>query len=430
VFSSHYDKVIVSAFEHQTSQSFVILEPSLTHDSDKESSTVCVIKDGLSADTVDDLRKNYPHVCFHGKDFQGRADVVIDMSDTPPVLEYLTRKMIPIVKKQSTYIKDMVNGVVMSENDLLDFLKSLFENTDVLLNVLCKGVETFSLLTSDDFCRDMWQQHLKNPCPFRTLNTRFSTLVYTDFAQKYFIKNLDQIVGLESRPDGVNCVVLVDNRANMMSVLSVIFSLINLNVSWSCIVYTSEKGLALYNKWLSNIAIIKHAKPLDVKRFHIDVYNRFLMDEQLWASLDYDKCLVIQDDGVVIRKGIEQFMEYDYVGAPWAESVHNDYIKHNVNSDMVGNGGLSLRSVSCMREITQTYQKEKLALFFKNINNVPEDVYFAKHLKKIGALMPPASVASSFSSEEILNPKSIGFHKVWGYHHPEVVKQYFQRVLE
>lgn len=55
-----------------------------------------------------------------------------------------------------------------------------------------------------------------------------------------------------------------------------------------------------------------------------------------------------------VRGNIDQFLQYDYVGAPW--HWDNERWQHH-RQDMpqgVGNGGLSLRSVAAMRELAKT----------------------------------------------------------------------------
>ena len=93
---------------------------------------------------------------------------------------------------------------------------------------------------------------------------------------------------------------------------------------------------------------------------------------------------------------------------------------------MVGNGGLSIRNVSKMIEITEKYQVEKNILFFKNICKIPEDVYFTRYLVKEKAKLPNLEIAAKFSSEQIVYLKSIGTHKCWQYHGSSVVKQFFK----
>ena len=132
----------------------------------------------------------------------------------------------------------------------------------------------------------------------------------------------------------------------------------------------------------------------------------------------------------MIRKGIEQFFDFDYIGAPWINAPGNEYLKEHVNTKMVGNGGFSMRSPRLMYDITQEYQKEKKTLFFHNINNIPEDVFFSKYCVVKNAALPTTEVASLFSSEEIINTSSIGFHKVWCYHQLNQVKNFFDKIID
>jgi hypothetical protein len=187
-----------------------------------------------------------------------------------------------------------------------------------------------------------------------------------------------------------------------------------------------------YKKYLDHVAEIVHLEELDdITTFHIDIYNNILKNSKFWRSLRAKKCIVVQNDGFIVREGAEEFLKYDYVGAPWADASGNEYLRDHVNSDMVGNGGLSLRSVSKMIEITDKYVDEKRILFFHNINYIPEDVYFCKYLKKLeNACMPDKVTANKFSSEETCNSKSVGIHRLWSYHSTDVLTLYFKTVLE
>ena len=59
----------------------------------------------------------------------------------------------------------------------------------------------------------------------------------------------------------------------------------------------------------------------------------WFMLKQINQYIDTDFCLSIHDDGFVINPHLwqDRFLEYDYIGAPWAEGF-------------VGNGGFTLRS--------------------------------------------------------------------------------------
>ncbi len=77
-------------------------------------------------------------------------------------------------------------------------------------------------------------------------------------------------------------------------------------------------------------------------------YSKFMLQD-LYKFVDTKFCLVIQSDGFVINPNLwtNQFLEYDYIGAPWPNeiSVYNASInKIDLAKNRVGNGGFSLRS--------------------------------------------------------------------------------------
>jgi hypothetical protein len=159
------------------------------------------------------------------------------------------------------------------------------------------------------------------------------------------------------------------------------------------------------------------------------------MSEEFWLKCKkWSKVLIIQDDGVIIRKGVETFLEWDYVGAPWIDTTGNEYLKNKVNSNMIGNGGLSLRSVKAMLDVVKSHQNEKNQLFYYNINRIPEDVYFVKAL--CGPVyqdiykLPPLQIGMQFATEQVMNLNSIGFHKLWAYNTQDRVKEFFDKVSD
>lgn len=86
------------------------------------------------------------------------------------------------------------------------------------------------------------------------------------------------------------------------------------------------------NKWLSSLK----------------EYNAMCCNQEFWNLFtDYEYVLIYQTDCWVFEDRLDYFMGlgYDWYGAPWPH--HND---------TVGNGGLSLRKVSKMIEITSKYE--------------------------------------------------------------------------
>jgi hypothetical protein len=71
-------------------------------------------------------------------------------------------------------------------------------------------------------------------------------------------------------------------------------------------------------------------------------YNALLTSKEFWQKFEkFDRVLIFQHDSKLLRTGIEEFLEWDYVGAPWKFQEHG------------GNGGLSIRNPRTMIEIIE-----------------------------------------------------------------------------
>jgi len=133
----------------------------------------------------------------------------------------------------------------------------------------------------------------------------------------------------------------------------------------------------------------------------INSYKQYLIDYNfLFASadfydnfLDYDRILVCHQDSGLLREGIEEFLEWDYIGAPWKFQQHG------------GNGGLSLRNPRVMKSIC------KIFTYTRSQGN--EDVFFSNIMKQhnIGKLAPREE-CSKFSCETIFQLGTLGYHGI------------------
>jgi hypothetical protein len=356
-------------------------------------------------------------------------EYVIDLYQELDLSSYMANGAVPIAGKEyNMCIVPFVTGLSCQGNPV-EILKKI---DPVVLNNMRAHIKTFTFLKDRSVYEYYIKKHLELSCPCRTINSRNGMLLYLNFVYLYFMRNLAKIVGLEDKAsrDSQYKVVLLDNRANPLSVFSVLFTLSNLNVGWSCKVYTSASAIGYYEKFIGRVADVVHLPALDTPRFHIDIYNNILKSSDFWKSIKSIKTLIIQDDGVLLRQGIERFMEYDFVGASWVDNVANQYIKENITSDLVGNGGFSLRTNSHMIDICENFKKEKSWLFYKNITQIPEDVYFVYGLKRSpGVNMPSFQVGTEFASEEVCNMASIGVHKLWSYHIADVTQKFLNSLL-
>ena len=145
-------------------------------------------------------------------------------------------------------------------------------------------------------------------------------------------------------------------------------------------------------------------------------YSRLLLNPRFYDLIDTEMFLVFQTDSMinpVCRDYIYQFMEYDYVGAPWAE-------KRFSQTGGVGNGGLSLRRKSKMLQVL----KNQPGLRDSHIN---EDVLFSRYNGNI-LKIPSWQKARSFSVETVFSEKSFGLHKPWRHLPPSHINYLAEKV--
>ena len=131
-------------------------------------------------------------------------------------------------------------------------------------------------------------------------------------------------------------------------------------------------------------------------------YNRILTSTSFWKDLKLDKVLIFQHDSQLLRHGIEEFLEYDFIGAP---------LYHIPMPAM--NGGLSLRNTSKMLEIIEKYPYQGMPIHGN------EDIYFCNHMNLVGGKLPTKEVAQQFSVETIFELGSLGVHAIEKWHTPE-----------
>jgi hypothetical protein len=164
------------------------------------------------------------------------------------------------------------------------------------------------------------------------------------------------------------------------------------------------------NEISPNINIIK----MDYDNIDINKYNNMLLTVDFWNLLHGEKILIYQEDTIIFKNNVSEFLEYDYIGAPWVRN-ETDTI-----SPRVGNGGFSLRNRNVMIQILSQYNPN----VFNDtqhrhgsgirLDYVAEDLFIAIIMtyKNIGKIAD-VSIASNFSTEDILNRESFGGHRIW-----------------
>ncbi len=141
--------------------------------------------------------------------------------------------------------------------------------------------------------------------------------------------------------------------------------------------------------------ILKDIKNVDfvdtgVKDFTKIEYNQYMKSHEFWSQVKGEKILTFQTDTLLLRHGIDDFLKYDYIGAPWVKPKEKRFI---------GNGGLSLRTKSVMLDISDKH---------KDYEPRWEDIFFVKWLNE--NQLPDIETAMKFSVENLFHPRPFGLH--------------------
>ncbi len=107
---------------------------------------------------------------------------------------------------------------------------------------------------------------------------------------------------------------------------------------------------------------------------------------------------------MLLRTGIEQFFEYDYIGAPWKWC-----------EEYAGNGGLSLRNPRVMIEVCTKHPRT-------DYRNEDHAICGSMYENKIGNLAP-IEVSKTFSAEGTFNMGTLGYHAIRKWLTPEECEQ-------
>jgi hypothetical protein len=151
-------------------------------------------------------------------------------------------------------------------------------------------------------------------------------------------------------------------------------------------------------------------------------YNIMLTSKWFWEKIPFDKILIFQHDSRLLKEGIEEFLQWDYVGAPWKFQHHG------------GNGGLSLRTKAAMIDII-----ERNTPYYETYpDEGNEDVWFCNKLKYYSIHHPdplwklaPRDICTKFCVESIYEMGTLGVHAIENYLTPlecnSILNQYTKK---
>lgn len=126
-------------------------------------------------------------------------------------------------------------------------------------------------------------------------------------------------------------------------------------------------------------------------------YNNLLTSKRFWRVMP-DKVVIIQHDSMILREGIEEFLEWDFCGAPIPK---------------IGwpcmNGGFSIRDTKAMLKVINHLPYQGMQV------SGNEDIFLCNALRDLGGKLPTYEIAEKFSVETRYALGSIGYHQISAY---------------
>jgi len=163
----------------------------------------------------------------------------------------------------------------------------------------------------------------------------------------------------------------------------------NSSIKWGLQVFHGVDNEEFVYDVLKDIQNVKYVN-IGVKDFTKLEYNEYIKSSDFWSLVEGEKILTFQLDTLLLRFGVDDFLKYDYIGAPWSKPKENTFI---------GNGGLSLRTKDVMLKISKNH---------KDYEPRWEDIFFVKWLGEHN--LPDIETAMKFSTEILFHPNSFGLH--------------------
>lgn len=195
--------------------------------------------------------------------------------------------------------------------------------------------------------------------------------------------------------------VIVETR-NLPNLIQIIDDHMKyLDESWHLTIFGSIENKDILIPYYQNAQFIC----LEVPTLTQLEYSRLLTTIEFWNNIPYENILIFQPDSLLLRSGIDEFLDYDYIGGEISVSkYHFPYM----------NGGLSLRKKSIMLKIIELFPYDEV-----NYEVNYEDIYFMKYLLELNANLPTKEISHKFGVEGVFGLGSLGMHAMEKYLTPE-----------
>lgn len=139
------------------------------------------------------------------------------------------------------------------------------------------------------------------------------------------------------------------------------------------------------------------------------LYNHLLMDPWFWWHLPEENILIFQTDCIMFRKGIDMWLDFDYIGANYFNELHTSPHYGGIQ------GGLSLRKrtamLQCIEKVSwKTIQYYRTHHGLDPLTCFHEDVYFTHACEILGKKTIDINHRKRFAIEAEFYENALGHH--------------------
>lgn len=340
------------------------------------------------------------------RDQQNRSDPADVEHFGISIIEGMSAGCIPIaycVGGATDFIHHNVNGFLAcsEHNFLVHTRKLLSSHSDDLEGLRRQGQRTAERFTASAF------------------EARFATFVFRGFTAltfNHFLKQLAPVVNAlpihHSKGSEKYTAVIVEGRVHFAFGPVCRKTMWHLGRGWSLHVFHSQLNGPFVKQVLRGVQPVVFQE-LTTQLIDIAYYNQMLKSTWFWQQFQAEKVLIFQVDTLLLRPGIEEFLHYDYIGAPWhAFNQRWTGWLRDVLPDGVGNGGFSFRSVNASLAVVRQYGNS-------SPTNEQEDVFFAQGMRRLGYLVADRIASYRFCLEvpcqDLLEDNFLALHATWSY---------------
>jgi hypothetical protein len=228
---------------------------------------------------------------------------------------------------------------------------------------------------------------------------------WSNYLKQFDISN-DNFKNIKNITDKFCIIIEPRIHTNLILVIKNFMFLLQ-NKDWGLIIFHSNKNKNFLKSKLYDIPNIIYIN-ITEDNLTIHEYNQLFYSKNLWNILKDKGCkhaLFFQTDTLLLKDNVDDFIKYDYVGAPWNKNLpwRKSNLFYNVE---VGNGGLSLRNVDIMIKILDKYSNDSMMRF-------NEDGFYSYYCVIEKYNIPSLENAMKFSVETIYYDSPCGLHKPW-----------------